>query len=79
MSPDSIYLDSCFLATDKSVIRNRAGIHFESLDKLSDDPGSMGLFANLTNATIAVSDIILIYPPLKENEFIKPSLNRYCR
>ncbi|MBK9733014.1 MAG: translocation/assembly module TamB [Chitinophagaceae bacterium] len=76
MTETGVSFDSCLLVTDKSTIRNGAGIRYSSLEDISDDIGKLGVYGNMKNATIAVSDILYFYPPLAENEYVKPSINR---
>ncbi|HUM46923.1 MAG TPA: hypothetical protein PLD84_08345, partial [Chitinophagales bacterium] len=76
MNDTGVSFDSCLLVTDKSTIRNDAGISYTSLEDISKDVGQLGVYGNMKNATIAVSDILYFYPPLAENVYVKPSINR---
>lgn len=76
MSETGITFDSCLLVTDKSTIRSAAGIRYSSLASLSSNVGSMGVYGHFRNATIAVSDLLYFYPPLAENEYVRPAVDR---
>ena len=75
MSETGISFDSCLLVTERSTIRTGAGIYYQSLASISEHIGDMGVYGNLRNATIAVSDLLYFYPPLAENEYVKPAIN----
>ncbi|MEO6168813.1 MAG: hypothetical protein ABIO46_00845, partial [Chitinophagales bacterium] len=76
MNDKGVRFDSCLLTTDKSKIRNGAGITYTSLEDISKDVGKLGVYGNMKTATIAISEILFFYPPLAENEYVKPSINR---
>lgn len=76
MTPAGVKFDSCLLITEKSTIRKGFDLQYASLEALQNDLGKMQVKAHLQQATIAMSDVLFFYPPLAENENIKPILNR---
>lgn len=76
MTDTGITFEDGLIVTDESTIRNSAGISYSSLSEISNDIGKLGVTADLKNATIAVKDILYFYPPLAENEYVKPSIDR---
>lgn len=76
MTETGISFDSCLLITEKSTIRTGAGIRYQSPETISQNIGEMGVYGNMKNASIAISELLYFYPPLAENEYVKPAINR---
>jgi translocation and assembly module TamB len=76
MTPTGISFDKGLLVTEGSVIRDRAGISYASLSKISEDVGKLGIFGDFKNADISVKEIVFFNPELARNEYIQPVLDR---
>ncbi|MFN3754019.1 translocation/assembly module TamB domain-containing protein [Flavobacterium sp.] len=74
-SAKGVQLKKLYLETPKTLIRNEVGINYPSLQTLKDNPGLLGLHANLLQSRIAFEDILIFAPELNEVDFFKNNPN----
>jgi len=60
-------LQNLLLQTDNSTIRDKIAISYPSTEALTKNPGEIYVDANLSNASIAVKDILAFMPAFKRN------------
>lgn len=70
-SAKGVQLKKLYLETPKTLIRNEVGINYPSLQTLKENPGLLGLNANLQQSRIAFTDILIFAPELNEVSFFK--------
>ncbi|WP_255497932.1 translocation/assembly module TamB [Flavobacterium sp. I3-2] len=68
------YLKEMILKTPKSIIRDEVVLEYNSQDDLTQNIENVKIYANLPNAKIAFSDILLLVPTLKNT----PPFNEYA-
>ncbi|MBA3648394.1 MAG: translocation/assembly module TamB [Chitinophagales bacterium] len=66
-----------FLAeTGSSRIGTDVAITYPSIESITNNPGEMGMAVTLKNSRLSIRDLLMVYPALKENQYVVPNQNR---
>lgn len=58
-------LDDLYLETPTTILRDKIQLDYHSMEQLTEDLGSVKVFANLKNSKVGFSDILLLAPDLR--------------
>jgi hypothetical protein len=58
------YLEDLYIQTPGTVIKDQIRLTYPSIDKLTTDPGSLGIEANLSGSRINTRDVLIFMPEL---------------
>ncbi len=65
-SENSAYLKDLYLQTPNTILQNRIGAEYASIESLENEPGEVFIDANLENSKLAFSDVLLLAPELRD-------------
>jgi len=71
----SISLNDLFIKTARSEIKDNIRLTYPSLESLTEDPGEMGIKANLENSRLSFRDLITFIPDMADMNPFKSSPN----
>ncbi|MXV53125.1 translocation/assembly module TamB [Pedobacter sp. HMF7647] len=69
------YLNNLYIATSRSVLRDRIRLNYPSIESLSKNPGEMRVDANLAGSKLGFKDVILLVPSLAGTNPFKSNPN----
>lgn len=73
MNPTGVMLTDLKLKTPGSDIKRSIVLHYPSLESLSRNPGALGLDVNMENTTIALGDVLIFMPSLRQQLPVSPN------
>ncbi|WP_300568371.1 translocation/assembly module TamB domain-containing protein, partial [Flavobacterium sp.] len=74
-TPQGVQLKKLYLKTPQSEVRNEVTVIYPSITGLRNNPGLLGLNANLQQSTVAFKDVLLFAPELTPIPFFKNHQN----
>lgn len=70
-----VQLKKLYLKTEHTLLQNEITVQYASLKALKENPGILGINANMQKSRVAFKDIILFAPQLVETPFFKNNEN----
>ncbi len=64
-SNTAAFLRNLYLETPNTLIKDRIGVRYSSIESLQNEPGEIYIDANLENSRIAFRDVLLLAPDLR--------------
>ena len=59
------YLKDLYLQTSKTLLRDELVLNYNSIEKLSANPGTVKISANIQNSKVGFADILMLVPTLR--------------